>query len=68
MMATNADIYGWFETLKRGAATVAGGERRDAERQQIQALSEAALNILESVVIDLNNLAFYASERHQKGE
>ncbi len=56
-MATNAEIKEWFCTLQLKVQELSGAELQDKERQQVQMLAAAGLNILEALVTAINNIA-----------
>lgn len=63
MAATSNDIAGWFVVLKSAAGELAGADLPPAEREKVQLLADVAVRIGESVVTDLNRIA-YALEHH----
>jgi hypothetical protein len=66
MPYTNDEISAMFSTLKDRVDLVAGADLSDYERKVVSELADAALCILESIVLDINNIAFYARERYAR--
>jgi hypothetical protein len=66
MPYTNDEIAAKFAILKDRIALVAGAELGDPERKVVAELADAALCILESVILDINNIAFYMRERYER--
>ncbi len=62
MSATQNDIESWFKVLREVAAAVAGADQNPQDREMIKVLAEAGLRIAESVVVDLNLIAWHLGE------
>lgn len=63
--ATQNDIEAWFKVLRETASAVAGSERDPKEREVIVALAETGLRIAESIVTDLNLIAYQLGQIEQ---
>ena len=63
MAADSNDIANWFATLHDAANKLAGQDLPPEEQALVKKLAETALHIGESIVTDLNRIA-YALEHH----
>jgi hypothetical protein len=62
MPATETELHQLFDQLKAMADEIAGADMPPAEQAKIKALATIGLTILESVVVDLNAVAYYLGE------
>jgi hypothetical protein len=58
---TTDQIEERFKKLRLGAMTIAGADLPEAERDQVRVLAVAVIDILESLITDINLIAYYAS-------
>lgn len=59
-MATTADILLWCSTIRRSAQ-----QDSPSDAQTKEALL-AAINVMESIAVNLNEIAFYAAEEQHR--
>ena len=66
MPATETELQHLFAQLKTMADEIAGADMPPAEQAKIKALATIGLTILESVVVDINAIAYYLGEINRK--
>lgn len=64
-IATQNDIEAWFKVLREMASAVAGADHNAKDREAIKVLAETGLRIAESIVTDLNLIAFHLGQIEQ---
>ncbi len=66
-IATQNDIEAWFLILHHMASEIVGADMPPAEREKVKVLAEVGLRIAESVVTDLNLIAYHLGELVDEG-
>ncbi len=56
-MAGQRDIEAWFLILRDKANALAGADLPDSDREVVQMLAGTAINLLESLFLDINRIA-----------
>ncbi len=55
---SQTDLEGWFSVLRTMAGDLAGTDLPPAEQEKVKVLADIGLRIAESIVIDLNAIAW----------